>query len=313
MKKFIGVCIAYWTMLLLDSPISFAAGVWAIGWQAADTWKEQTNFILAFFSIDNFTKLFMAIGVIILTFIFSKLLSTKIVSYIEKNATEESSREELTWMISRIVNVTVLIIGFTIALGILWIDLWIFMWGIWFGIWFTLKTFLTNFVAGIMMVTQGFYHNGDVIEIDNQIWKIVKVNALFTAIEQFNGVIFYIPNIKFIEDRVTNYYANDKRRSEIDILIDYKSDIHKAKQTVMMILGQFPNLLKSPASDVMVDKLGDSWILLKVRYWVSAQDDYFETKSNITETIHMGLRKQGILIAYPHLTVTHANLEKSLL
>jgi hypothetical protein len=41
-------------------------------------------------------KLFAAILVIILTFFFSKLLSSKIVHYIEKNATEESSREELT-------------------------------------------------------------------------------------------------------------------------------------------------------------------------------------------------------------------------
>lgn len=311
MRRIKLVCIAYLTMLLLDSPISFAAK--DLNWTntAVDTGKEQTNFILTFFSLDSFTKFFMAMWVIVLTFLFSKLLSGKIVSYIEKNATEESSREELTGMISRVVSITVLTIGFTISLGILWIDMWIFMWGIWFGIWFTLKTFLTNFVAGIMMVTQWFYHNWDVIEIENQMWKIVKVNALFTAVEQFNGVVFYVPNIKFIENKVTNYYTNDKRRGEIDVLIDYKSDIHKAKQTVVMILDQFPNLLKAPASDVMVDKLWDNWILLKARYWVSVKDDYFETRSNITETINMALKKQGISIAYPHLTVTHTNLEKN--
>jgi hypothetical protein len=38
----------------------------------------------------------MAILVIILTFFLSRFLSSKIVSYIEKNATEETSREELT-------------------------------------------------------------------------------------------------------------------------------------------------------------------------------------------------------------------------
>jgi small-conductance mechanosensitive channel len=252
----------------------------------------------------------MAMWVIVLTFILSKLISSKIVSYIEKNATEESSREELTGMISRVVSITVLTIGFTISLGILWIDMWIFMWGIWFGIWFTLKTFLTNFVAGIMMVTQGFYHNWDVIEIDNQMWKIVKVNALFTAVEQFNGVIFYVPNIKFIEEKVINYYTNDKRRGEIDVLIDYKSDVHKAKQVVVMILDQFPNILKAPWSDVILDQLGDNGILLKARYWVPVKDNYIETKSNITETINMALRKQWIEIAYPHLTVTHTNFNK---
>ncbi|MGB2111155.1 MAG: hypothetical protein ACPHY8_04840 [Patescibacteria group bacterium] len=61
----------------------------------------------------------MAILVIILTFFFSKVISGKIVSYIERNATEETSREELTGVISRTVSVTVLLIGFSITLGIL--------------------------------------------------------------------------------------------------------------------------------------------------------------------------------------------------
>ena len=274
-------------------------------------WAEQSNILLSFFSADNFIKLVTALLVIILTFFFSKLLSSKIVHYIEKNTTEESSREELTWVISRTVNVTVLIIWFSITLGILGIDMGIFMGWIWFGIGFTLKTFLTNFTAGIMMVTQGFYHNGDVIEVDGQMGKIRKVNALFTAVEQFNGVVFYIPNITFIEERVTNYHTNDKRRTDVEILIDYNADVHKAKQTVMMVMDQFPGILKAPGSDVIIDKLWDNGILLIARYWIPVSDNYITTKSNITETFNLALKKQGIDIAYPHLTVTHTNFEKT--
>ena len=307
MKKIKLLIIAYIASIFLYSHDLFAVAI-ASDTKAASV--EQTSFILSFFSTENFVKLFAAIMVIILTFFFSKLLSSKIVHYIEKNATEESSREELTWVISRTVSVTVLIIGFSITLGILWVDMWIFMGWIWFGIGFTLKTFLTNFVAGIMMVTQGFYHNGDVIEIDGQIWKIRKVNALFTAIEQFNGIVFYIPNITFIEDKVTNYHTNDKRRVDIEILIDYGSDVHKAKKTVQMVLDQFPNILKAPASDVIVDSLADNGILLRARYWTPVTDNYFHTKSNVTETLNLALKQQGIDIAYPHLTVTHTNFDK---
>ena len=159
-----------------------------------------------------------------------------------------------------------------------------------------------------MMVTQGYYHNGDVIKVDDQMGKIRKVNALFTAVEQFDGVVFYVPNIHFIEDRVTNYHTNDKRRVEVEVLIDYGSDVHKAKKTIQMVMDQFPNLLQAPASDVIVDELSDNGILLKARYWTPVTDNYFHTKSNITETINMALKKQGIDIAYPHMTLTHTNL-----
>lgn len=308
MKQIKLLLIAYIASIFIFSNELFAA---TLSKDSEELWTEQSSIILWFFSAENFMKLFSAILVIILTFFFSKILSSKIVSYIEKNSTEESSREELTWVISRTVNVTVLIIWFSITLGILGIDMGIFMGWIWFGIGFTLKTFLTNFTAGIMMVTQGFYHNGDVIEVDGKMGKIRKVNALFTAVEQFNGVVFYIPNITFIEEKVTNYHTNDKRRAEIEILIDYNSDIHKAKQTVIMVMDQFTNILKAPGCDVVVDKLWDNGILLRARYWTPVTDDYFTTRSNVTETLNLALKNQGIHIAYPHLTVTHTNFEKT--
>jgi len=309
MKNIKLLLIAYVASVLLYSHELFAASATD---EQQVVWSDGVNIIFSFFSADNLAKGILAIVVIVCTFFVSKILSSKLVSYIEKNTTEESSREELTWVISRTVNVTVLIIGFSITLGILWIDMWIFMGWIWFGIWYTLRTFLTNFVAGILMVTQWFYHNWDVIEVDNKMGKIRKVNALFTAVEQFNGVVFYIPNITFIEDKVTNYYTNDKRRVEVDILIDYDSNVHIAKQTVQMVLDQFPNILQAPASDVIVDKLWDNGILLRARYWTPVTDNYFHTKSNITETLNLALKKQWVSIAYPHLTVTHSNLWKTL-
>jgi hypothetical protein len=60
MRRIKLVCIAYLTMLLLDSPISFAVQDFNVNNSAIDTGKEQTSFILTFFSLDNFTKFFMA-------------------------------------------------------------------------------------------------------------------------------------------------------------------------------------------------------------------------------------------------------------
>lgn len=297
-QNFLIICIA---VLAISTPEVFAVAANEI-----EKSKENANMILSFFSADMFINFFFAVIIIILTFLSSKIITAKLVYYLENNyAGEASGREELVWVISRTVNITILLIGFSLTLGVLWIDMWIFMGWIWFGIGYTLRTFLTNFVSGIIMVTQGFYKNGDIIGIDDKMGKIVKVNALFTAVEQFDGVIFYVPNITFLEQSVTNYHTNDKRRVEIHVNVGYEEDIVKAKMLLMKVFESFPNVLQAPHADVIVDDLGDNGVLLKARYWMSVTDDYFALKSNLTETINLAFRQQWIDIPYPQMTLSH--------
>ncbi|MDQ7023111.1 MAG: mechanosensitive ion channel [Candidatus Gracilibacteria bacterium] len=139
-------------------------------------------------------NIFFAFIIIVFTFIISKILSSKVSGFIEKNDTD-GNKVELSGVITRTISITILIIGFTITLSILGIDMGIFLGGFGFGLGFTLKIFLSNFIGGIIMVTQGSYHNGDLIKIGEKMGNIVKINSLFTEVKQFDGVIFYIPNI----------------------------------------------------------------------------------------------------------------------
>jgi small conductance mechanosensitive channel len=199
-----------------------------------------------------------------------------------------------------------LAIGFSITLGILWVDMGIFMGWLWFWIGFTLKIFLSNFIAGIMMVTQGSYHNGDIIDIGGKVWKICRINALFSEVEQFDGVIFYIPNIKFLEENVSNFHTNDKRRVEVDVWVDYDTDITKAKKIMLQVVWQFPHVLQAPASDIFVTELWDNGINLSLRFWVDSKTgNFFQTKSNVTETINLAFKQAGIVIPFPQVTLSN--------
>lgn len=271
-------------------------------------WAEQAsgflNILGWLFSQEVLLNLIFAVITIILTFLLSKVIRDKLFTYLERKVSDNESWSEMVWVITRTVNVVVLIAGFSIVLWILWVDLTIFVWWIWFGIWFTLKTFLTNFIAWVIMVTQNTYHRWDSVEVSWEMWNIVKINTLFTSVRKFDGIMFYVPNINFIEEKVYNYSSNDKRRVDIELLIDYDSDIHKAKTIIYKVAENFPTVLKAPAVDVIVEKLDDSWILLKARFWMSSKDNYFHLKSNITETINLTFKQHWIQIAYPHLHIS---------
>ena len=268
--------------------------------------EENVNILLSFFSAEVFLNIIFAIISIVLIFFITKVLNSKLTGYLEgMYSWEGSGWEEIIWVVTRTINVSMLIIWSSITLSILWIDMWIFMWWIWFWLGFTLKTFLTNFVAWITMVTQWFYHNWDIIEIWWKMWKIIKIHALFTVIEQFDWVMFFIPNTKFMEENVSNYYLNDKRRIDIEISVDYNTDITKAKKIIIKVLESYPWILSTPDFDIIVDKLGDCWILLNVRFWINSKDNYFQIKSNVIETINLLFKQSNIIIPFPQITISN--------
>ncbi len=302
MKKYILIFILLFILLvgILSSSTVFAA------WEAeAQQTVDFLSTLMWVFSTQVLLRIIFAIIAIVLTFIVSKIARNRLFGYLERGSLGgEAWKEELIWVISRTVNITILAVWFSITLGILGVDLAIFMWGIWFGIGFTLKTFLTNFIAWIIMVTQGVYHVDDLIEVNGKKGKIAKIDSLFTAVQQFDGVYFYIPNIRFLEDDVRNYHTSDKRRVEIDVQVDYNTDIVKAKSIINKVLENFP-MLQAPASDIIVESLGDNGIFLRVRFWIGSKDPYFTLKSNVTETINLAFKQSGITIPFPQVTISN--------
>ncbi len=269
--------------------------------------NENSNFILNFFSAEMFINLAFAIIVVVLTFAIIKIVDIKIASFIESSWNWEN-REELSWVLRRTAHISILAVWFSITLWILWVDMWIFMWWLWFWLWFTLKIFLSNFIAWVIMVTQWSYHNGDLIEIDWKSWSIRKINALFTEVEQFDWIIFFVPNVKFLENNVENYHRNATRRIEIEVWVDYDTDIVKSKKVIFQVLQNFPQILKSPDPEIFITKFDSSSINLSIRFWIDSKNwNYFVTKSNVTETINLAFKQAGITIPFPQVTLSNRN------
>lgn len=298
MMRRIMLCI----FLLLGSVSSVSA---VVSGSEIEQTKNTTAMLAWLFSTELLINIIFAVFVLVFTMITSKLIKWKLFGYLESaNIGDEASKEEIIGVISRSVNIMVIIAWVSIALSILGVDLGIFMWGIWFGIGFTLKTFLTNFISGIIIVSQWSYHIWDLIEVGNQRWKITKINALFTELEELDGVIFNIPNIRFFEENVRNFHTNDKRRIDVEVVVDYGTDILQAKKVLQKVVSNFPMVLQAPASDVLISNLWERGVTITLRFWVNSKENFVELKSNVTETVNLAFRQTDIKIAYPQLTLS---------
>ena len=268
--------------------------------------ESFVSVLMGIFSTQTLLKVIFAIVAIVLTYMISKLIQGKMFRYLESaNIGDEAGKEELIGVISRTINVIVLVTGFSITLWVLWVDLGIFMWGIGFGIGFTLRTFLTNFISGIIVVTQWNYHIWDLVEVWGKMGRIIKINALFTAIEEFDGVIFNIPNVRFFEENVSNYHTNSRRRIDVQVHVDYATDILQAKKVLQKVVSNFPMVLLTPEPDILIEELGHNGVLLKLRFWIDSRENFITLRSNVTETVNLAFKQTGIKIAYPQITLSH--------
>ena len=92
---------------------TFAQKVWE---KEFDQASQNTNTLLSFFSIEMLINIIFAIVAIIMTLIISKIVDSKIKSFIEKWWNWEN-REELAWVLSRTANISILAVVFNWKVG----------------------------------------------------------------------------------------------------------------------------------------------------------------------------------------------------
>jgi small-conductance mechanosensitive channel len=55
-----------------------------------------------------------------------------------------------------------------------------------------------------------------------------------------------------------------------------------------------------------VTDLGDSSISLSLRFWIDSKTGwFFQTKSNVTETLNHAFKQAGITIPFPQITLSN--------
>lgn len=299
MKKILYFLLAFSSFITSTYAIEEAANEAA--WEA---WWNVSTIIFSFLNKDFLLGLISAIFAIWFTYFLQKYIENKLEAYLIEKKWTWNGKEEVYAIIIRTTKISVWSIGIITAMAFMWIDLAIFLGGIGLWVWFALQTFLANFISWIIMVLSGDYKNWDLIELQWKIWKIIKIDTFSTTVEQFDWVRFFVPNVDFLKNVVENYNSNDKRRTEIEIGLEYGSDIVKAKTILLKIVDNFPNILKDPAPKIIVNEFWDSSVNIKVWYRTLMSDPtYFTTRSNVMETINLAFKQNDIVIPFPQIVL----------
>jgi len=305
-------------LLFVVAPSSaFASIPWVTGswwsltkwnvWQS-NVWAAKDNLSLLT-NIDFWWNIGLWIISLVLTVIIAKAAKIKLINMIEDKMWADQSWD-ISWVILRTVTLFIYFFWISLSLTLWWLDLTFLIWGIWIGLGFTMQTFLSNFIAWIIMIFWGEYKSGTLVEIQWKMWYIQRISSLFTSVRQFDWVIVFVPNVKFLQEEVQCFNINNSRRLELDVWIDYDADLTKTKKVINKVIAAFPNILKAPEPYIMVDRLSDDGVELKVMVWMSVDDDILKLQSNLTEAINMAFTQADIKRKQSHIIVQNYDESK---
>ncbi|MFQ6759965.1 MAG: mechanosensitive ion channel family protein [Alphaproteobacteria bacterium] len=160
-----------------------------------------------------------------------------------------------------------------------------------------------NFAGGIIILFLKPFKVGDVIQTASGRTGTVKKIMIFTTeLHTFDNQVVFIPNGPLANGEIINLSDTPNRRAEIQIAISYGDDVDAARKVIMRILSADKRVLKNPAPIVFVSDLGDSAVVLSVRYWTKFADN-FDSMGDLREALYRELPKKKVHFPFPQMDV----------
>ncbi|MBR1998254.1 MAG: mechanosensitive ion channel family protein [Akkermansia sp.] len=167
---------------------------------------------------------------------------------------------------------------------------------------FASQTSLSNLISGIFLVSERSFKLGDYISVAGEEGSVESINLLSVYLRRPDNSLVRIPCETLIKSPVTNITGSPRRRIDMDLGVDYSSDLTKVKDVILDVIKQEPELLDSPAPTVMFSGFGDSSLNLHIGAWCKTEV-YHGLRYRLATAILERFNKEGINIPFPVRTI----------
>ncbi|MDN5928044.1 MAG: mechanosensitive ion channel [Hyphomicrobiales bacterium] len=157
---------------------------------------------------------------------------------------------------------------------------------------------LQNIASGIMLLVLRPFRVGEYVAVGSLAGTVLEIGLFATELRTWDGLYVMAPNNQLWNSAVTNYSRNPRRLDECAVRISYEGDIGLALRTLSGLAKAEKRILKDPAPIAYVKELGESAILVVLRYWTTSSDNW-TTKAALLKAAREAFAKAGISIALP--------------
>ncbi len=161
---------------------------------------------------------------------------------------------------------------------------------------------LGNLAGGVMLMFFRPFKKGDLIEAQGAIGDVQEIGMLNTTIISPDKKTVIIPNGPLSTGIITNYTTNGFLRVDLVMAIAPDMEIEKARKVATEAMLTLEQVLREPAPEVSVLKVGDGMTTLAIRPYC-AQADYWIVYFGVQELVKNAFDKAGIAAPVPHRVI----------
>jgi small-conductance mechanosensitive channel len=235
-------------------------------------------------------------------YIFAKIFEIIFIRPLKKR--EKEKREIIP--LKRVSSIIIYLIAFILILSVLNIDITAAAAGLGIGaivIGFGLKDIVSNWISGIIIITEKIYRIDDVIRVGEITGVVTDISLRSTRLKTYDRNEVIIPNSSMINEKIINLTAGrNELISSITFSIDYTSDLDKAKKIIEDVLKKNENVPvdENRGREVRFIVRTKEWITeIETLFWINKPGNEEFIKSRITESVKKEFEKKNILPPLP--------------
>lgn len=162
-----------------------------------------------------------------------------------------------------------------------------------------------NYIAGIMLNIRREMTDGDIIESNDHMGVVERVEMRATRLRTFDGRLVIIPNSEVYKTPLVNYSDRRTRRVDIPVGVSYGDDLEKVRRVALDAVHGVAGRDEARDVELFYSGFGDSSIDFVVRFWIPfhAQTDYLRARSDAVMRIKAAFDREDVTIPFPIRTL----------
>jgi len=173
---------------------------------------------------------------------------------------------------------------------------------------FAMQDTLGNLAAGLMIMLNRPFDEGDYVDIGGVAGTVKSVSIVSTTVTTPDNQVIVVPNSKVWGNVITNVTASDTRRVDLTFGIGYDDSIEDAQRVLEETVRAHPLVLADPEPVIRVNELADSSVNFICRPWVNSAD-YWTVYWDLMRQVKQNFDAAGISIPFPQ-TDMHLRMPK---
>lgn len=214
----------------------------------------------------------------------------------------------LQFAITKIFGYIFVVLGFYVALvvnGVNLASLAVVAGALGLGIGFGLQNIVSNFVSGLVLLTERPVAVGDRIEVDGVAGQVTKISLRATTIVTNDNISIIVPNSDLTSKAVTNWsHTGPRVRLRLKVGVAYGTDTDLVRTALLSVAAENPNVLKTPSSSVFFENFGDNALEFELAVWTDTMTHAPRRfRSDLYYAIERKFRECDIEVPFPQRVV----------